>query len=125
MGKWIFSCNCKYYDVIGAFENYSIIDWKQSNRNVQPGDEVYIYVGQPYQAVMFRCRVNKTNMVSLRLQGTEFVKNKTELDGRYGRYMELELIEKYDDQRYSIDRLRSKGLKGTVQGPRKAGKFLD
>lgn len=125
MEKWIFSCNCKYYDVIDAFENYSVIDWKQSNRNVQPGDEVYIYVGQPYQAVIFRCRVNKTNMVSRRLQGTEFVKNKTELDGRYGRYMELELIEKYDDQRYSIDRLRSKGLKGTIQGPRKAGMFLD
>jgi 5-methylcytosine-specific restriction protein A len=125
MEKWIFSCNCKYYDVIGAFENYSVIDWKQSNTNVQPGDEVYIYVGQPYQAVMFRCRVNKTNMANRHLQGTEFVKNKTELDGEYGRYMELELIEKYDDQKYSIDILKSKGLKGTIQGPRKAGKLLD
>ncbi|MBQ7104015.1 MAG: hypothetical protein IJN89_08160 [Anaerotignum sp.] len=125
MEKWIFSCNCRYYDAIGAFENYSVIDWKQSNRNVQPGDEVYIYVGQPYQAIMFRCKVNKTNIVNRRLRGTEFVKDKIELDGRYGRYMELELIEKYDDKRYPIETLRSRGLKGNIQGPRKAKELLD
>ncbi len=42
MEQWIISCNIKYYDVIGAFKKLQKLDWKQSNKSIEIGDEVFI-----------------------------------------------------------------------------------
>ena len=47
MEQWIIPCNIKYYDVEGAFEKLKCLDWKQSNKSIHVGDEVYIYIGKP------------------------------------------------------------------------------
>ena len=39
--EWIIPANPKYYDIVGAFEHNSEINWKQSS-NVKPGDILYM-----------------------------------------------------------------------------------
>ncbi len=119
MEQWIIPCNVKYYDVEGAFKKLKKLDWKQSARTIEVGDEVFIYVGKPISAIKYRCKVNKVNLNSTEINDSEFV-----LDGQpyetYGNYMELELLEMFSNEKYSLDVLRKKGMKGNVQGPRRA-----
>ena len=35
----------------------------------------------------------------------------------YGNYMELELLEEFDNEKYSLDVLRTNGPKGNIQYP--------
>ena len=124
MERWIISCNLKYYDVISAFSDLQKLDWQQSNMKMKTGDEVYIYVGPPYKKVMYRCRINKVCLKNMEIDASAYVINGEPFEN-YGNYMELELIEVFDDDRYSLDRLRLKGMKGNVQGPRRAYSFFE
>ena len=43
MNSWLIPCNPKLYDVCAAFQNFAVIDWKQSMKNC--GDWRYdIYI---------------------------------------------------------------------------------
>ena len=123
MAQWIIPCNIKYYDVVGAFNKLKKLDWKQSNKSIQVGDEVFIYVGNPVKAVKYKCRVNKVNLTCIEIDDSEFVLNGDPYE-QYGNHMELELIEEYEDTQYSLEVLRSKGLKGNIQGPRHANGII-
>lgn len=39
--------------------------------------------------------------------------------------MELELTERFDEKKQSLDVLKERGLKGTIQGPRKVNDLFD
>lgn len=47
--QWVIPCNVQYYDVVGAFNKFNIIDWKQSKNlnKAKTGDIVYIYISSP------------------------------------------------------------------------------
>ena len=123
MEQWIIPWNIKYYDVEGAFNKLQRIDWKQSNKSINEGDEVYIFVGKPIMAIRYRCKVNKVNLKKIEIDDSAYVLNgQVYID--YGNHMELELIEKYDDEKYSLTVLRNKGLKGNIQGPRRVNGIL-
>lgn len=124
MERWIIPCNPKYYNVVGAFNKLNRIDWKQSSKSIMVGDEVYIYVTAPIKAIKYRCRVNKTNLSAIEIDDTDFVVNGEPYEA-YGNHMELELLEVYDDCKYSLEVLRQKGLKGSLQSPQKAKNLLD
>ena len=116
MDSWIIPCNPFYYDVIGAFDHLCRLDWKQSNK-IEIGDTVYIYVGKPVKAILYKCKVNKVNLDSPEIDDSAFV-----IDGdvyvNYGNYMELELIHRFSPEQLPLERLKSCGLRGNVQGPR-------
>lgn len=124
MERWIIPCNPKYYNVVEAFNRLNRIDWKQSNKSIMAGDEVYIYVATPIKAIKYRCRVNKANLSTIEIDDTDFVVNGKPYE-TYGNYMELELLEVYDDCKHSLEVLRQKGLKGNLQSPQKAKNLLD
>lgn len=124
MEKWVIACNLKNFDISGAFNTFTKINWKQSVKNIHVGDEVYIYVGAPYKAVMYRCKVNKTYLKDNEIDDTMFYRDSTPYKN-YPCKMELELLEKYDEKTYTLDVLRERGLKGTIQGPRKANDLFD
>lgn len=114
---WVIPCNPKYYDIIAAFDNLEVIEWSQPN-NTTVGDTVYIYVGEKYKAIMFKCEV-----VAADLYG-----NCSEDDHQYykelakdpdARYMKLKLIEKYPEGKYPLSELKENGL-SSVQGRSKA-----
>lgn len=114
MTAWTIACNPSAYAVMGAFNKLSKINWKQST-NVEEGDIIYIYVGKPISGIRFKCEATKVNLERNDIDDSEFV-----LDGanykNYGRYMELSLLETYDDIKYGLESLKENGLKA-VQGP--------
>lgn len=123
MTTWIIPCNANYYDIVHAFENLKCIDWKQSRR-IAVGDVVYIYVGRPIKAVMFKCRVNKVNLPAIEIDDSAFV-IKGDAYENYGNYMELELLVKFSQNELHLERLSKHGLQGSVQGPRRTNDLLD
>lgn len=59
--EWIVPSNPAYYDVIGAFERADLIDWKQG-KGIRKGDTVYLYVGAPVSAILYKCLVTETDI---------------------------------------------------------------
>ncbi|MDE6502214.1 MAG: hypothetical protein K2L10_09035 [Ruminococcus sp.] len=118
MQEWIVPCNPKYYNVKGAFEKMKNLDWKQSNKNIHKDDIVYIYVGKPVQAIVYKCKVNKVNLSNIEIDDSEFVIDGTNYE-TYKRHMELEIIKIYDKNVLSIEKMKEKNVKGSIQCPRK------
>lgn len=58
---WIIPANPKYYDVEAAFSKDDVIDWKQG-AGINTGDTVYMYVGAPVSAILYKCKVLKTDI---------------------------------------------------------------
>ncbi|MDE5539630.1 MAG: MmcQ/YjbR family DNA-binding protein [Bacilli bacterium] len=59
--EWIVPANPNYYDVINCFNNKDIVEWKQSN-DIKVGDMVYLYVGSPYSAILYKCEAIEVNI---------------------------------------------------------------
>ena len=114
MDNWIIPCNCNYYDVVSAFENLDKINWKQST-NIKAGDIIYIYAGKPYSAILFKTIATAVNQGERTIKDFEYV-----IDGTnyidYGRYMELQLIQRYEKSAITFSELRENGLR-SIQGP--------
>lgn len=120
--EWIISCNPAYYDVVGAFNKLDRIEWKQST-NIKVNDIIYIYITNPVKEIKYKCIARRVNLnFAERVNDSEFI-----IDGNnYNnsrRYMELELITKYQDNQYTWNELKEHGLK-SVQGPMKLSKEL-
>lgn len=92
-------CNIKNYDVIEAFENLKYIDWRQNLNDIKKNDIVYIYISAPYSQIKYKCKVNKVNKNSTTIDDRKYWNNLEEY-GKFKRYMELELIESYDDNEF-------------------------
>lgn len=60
MTSWLTSCKPEIYDVDRAFKELKEIDWSQ-HTNVEVGDNVYIYVSKPVQAITYKCTVLEVN----------------------------------------------------------------
>ena len=121
--SWIIPCNLDYYDVIGAFKQLKRIDWKQSVTNIEPGDVVYIYVGRPIKAILYKCKVNKVRLPEEEIDDSAFVLNGENYE-HYGRYMELECIREYKKFQLGLDLLKENGLNGNIQGPRRVDPII-
>jgi len=118
MRTWVIPCNPNYYNVQEAFSKLKILDWKQNEGyDIQVGDLIYIYVGKPVQAILFKCKVNKVDLCKVEIDDHEFV-----IDGtnylEYSKHMELELIKCFNDDELTFDILKQNGIKGYIQGYR-------
>ena len=114
---WIIPCNPKYYDIVAAFDNLDVIEWSQST-NTTVGDTVYIYVGDKYKSIMFKCEVVAADQHGNR--STDDYPYYKELAKDPGaRYMRLKLVEKYPVGQYPLKELKENGLT-SVQGRSKA-----
>jgi 5-methylcytosine-specific restriction protein A len=91
--EWMIPCNIAYYDVIGAFNELKNIEWKQSV-NIKVNDIVYIYVGNPYKEIKYKCIARKVDLpLAGRIDDSKFIIDNSNYKNT-GRYMELELLEK-------------------------------
>ena len=114
---WVIPCNPKFYDIVSAFDKLSVIEWSQTN-NTTVGDTVYIYVGEKYKSIMFKCEV---------IAADQYGKHSTDDLPYYNgpveepntRYMQLKLVEKYPVGQYPLKELKENGLTN-VQGRSKA-----
>lgn len=96
---WVVPASVKRYDVVSHFEKYDTITWRQTT-DIKLHDIVYIYIGCPISSICFKCEAIRVNFV-----------------GEHQNTMELKLIEKYDDDIYTLEKLRNYGLKA-IRGAR-------
>lgn len=105
-GEWIVPANPEYYDIINAFNNTDIIMWKQSN-NILKGDVVYVYVAQPYSAIMYKCEAVETN-IPYKYKDKNVSMQKV---------MKIKLVKKYEKDEFTFKKLNECGIKA-IRGPR-------
>ncbi len=104
---WVVPAHPKYYDIVGAFEQTDVIQWKQSSK-VHVGDIIYMYVGAPYSAILYKCRALKTDI--------PYTKGNTDIN--ITTVMEIKRLETYDKTWMTLNIMRSEYGVNTVRGPR-------
>ncbi len=105
--EWLVPANPKYYDIERAFEENGEIEWKQG-RGIKTGDTVYMYVGAPVSAVLFKCEVTQTG-IPFEYSGADV--NITAL-------MKIRLLARYPRGGFTFKRLGEEFGVFTVRGPR-------
>ncbi len=103
---WLIPANPKFYDVVNCFNNTDTINWKQSS-DIKVGDLVYLYVGAPYSAILYKCEAIKVN-IPYEYKDKNLAMN---------RVMEIKLIKKYDPSEYPFTKLNNYGVKA-IRDPR-------
>lgn len=119
MNEWIIPCNLKYYDIYKAFKELDYIDWIQNAKNIEIGNIVYIYVGNPKSKIEFKCIVTKKNMSTYEIDDTQYFKDEKFFQEHQGKiFMRLKLVCKLPENIGSIKELKSLGLNGNIQSQR-------
>lgn len=105
--EWIIPANPKYFDIVHAFDDTDIINWKQG-AGIKKGDTVFMYVGLPVSAVMYKCKVTETGIPY-------------EHENKYitiKALMKIKLQKRYDPEEFTFEVLKSEYGIYAVRGPR-------
>lgn len=123
MTNWIISCNLKQYNLIGAFSEFDVIEWKQSvNFNV--GDIIYIYISHPIMELKYKCIVEAKDIANRDQKDIKYVAEVNTYED-YGRYVRLRKLISFIKP-ISANDLSQYGLNGRIQGPRRVeGSLLE
>ena len=105
--EWIIPANPKYYDIVHAFDGRDEITWKQG-AGIKKGDTVFIYVGAPVSAVLFKCKVTETDIPY------KFANDKLTIRS----IMNIKLKKRYDPERFTFEVLKNEYGVRAVRGPR-------
>ena len=104
--KWIVPANPKYYDIVGAFTGVNETIWKQG-KGIEIGDTVYMYVGAPYSAILYKCYVTATHIATSNRGGKANVRE----------LMKVRIDERYPAKKCTLYKMKQFGVT-TVRGPR-------
>lgn len=105
--EWIVPANPKYYDIGQAFENADEIDWKQGT-GIKKGDTVFMYVAAPVSAILYKCKVTKTDI--------PYQYNDGKIQIRA--LMKIKLLKRYKPTGFPFERLKDEYGIFAVRGPR-------
>lgn len=105
--EWIIPSNPKYYDVIKAFEEADEIDWKQG-AGIRNGDTIYLYVGAPVSAILYKCRVTQTDIPYSYQDRNLTIKA----------LMKIKLLKRYNKDEFTFKVLNDEYGIFAVRGPR-------
>ena len=105
--EWIIPANPKYYDIVHAFDDTDEIDWKQGS-GINAGDTVFMYVGAPISAIIYKCKVMETD-----IPYTYQDKNLT-----IKALMKIKLLNRYEQEKFTFDVLKEEYGIYAVRGPR-------
>ena len=105
--EWIIPSNPAYYDVIHAFDDAEEIDWKQG-AGIKTGDTVFLYVGSPVSAILYKCKVKKTD-IPYHYED----KNLT-----IRALMKIKLLKRYKPEKFTFTVLKEKYGIFAIRGPR-------
>lgn len=104
--EWLIPANPKFYDVEQAFKNENIILWKQSSK-VNVNDIIYLYLGAPYSAIMYKCLAIEVDIPY----------NYEDCNLTIKKAMRIKLLKRYNKEQYSFSKLSELGIK-SIRGPR-------
>ncbi|MBQ1532772.1 MAG: MmcQ/YjbR family DNA-binding protein [Solobacterium sp.] len=106
-GVWLVPANPSYYDVPAAFKReHGLISWKQST-DVHVGDIVYMYMGSPYSAIIYRTECIETDIPYY------FENDQVKMR----KLMRLKLLHEYKPDEFPFSLLKEYGVRA-VRGPR-------
>ena len=105
--EWLIPANPKYYDMLHAFDETDIIDWKQG-AGIKKGDTVFMYVGSPVSAILYKCEVTETDI--------PYDYHTKELT--ITKLMKIKLQKRYKPDSFTFERLKSEYGIFAVRGPR-------
>ena len=105
--EWIIPANPKYYDIVHAFDDRDIIEWKQGS-GIRKGDTVFMYVGAPVSAVMYKCEVTETDIPFDYSDRNLTIKS----------LMRIKLVKRYPPEMFTFTRLGGEYGIYAVRGPR-------
>ncbi|MBR2684760.1 MAG: MmcQ/YjbR family DNA-binding protein [Erysipelotrichaceae bacterium] len=105
--SWIVPANPKYYDIVKEFDTYPVAEWKQSS-DIALNDIVYMYVGAPYSALLYRCKAVEVSIPY------DFDNGQVRM--KY--VMKLEILDRYPKDAYPFEMLKKAGIRA-VRGPRR------
>jgi len=105
--EWIIPANPKYYDIEHAFDGVKEIDWKQG-AGIKKGDTVFMYVGAPVSAILFKCKVTETD-IPYQYQDKSLT---------ITALMKIRLQKRYKPDKFTFERLKSEYGIFAVRGPR-------
>ncbi|MBQ7715146.1 MAG: MmcQ/YjbR family DNA-binding protein [Clostridia bacterium] len=105
--EWIVPANPKYFDIVHAFDSTDEIDWKQG-AGINRGDTVFVYVGAPVSAILYKCTVTETDIPF----------NYSDGNLKITSLMKLKLKDRYDPTSFTFERLKNEYGIYAVRGPR-------
>ena len=105
--EWLIPSNPKYYDIVHAFDDTDIIDWKQG-AGIKKGDTVFLYVAAPVSAILYKCRVLETG-IPYRYESDHLTIREL---------MKIRLQKRYAPERFPFDVLKEEYGIYAVRGPR-------
>ena len=105
--EWIIPSNPKYYDIIHALDVTDTIDWKQG-AGIKKGDTVFMYVGAPISAILYKCKVTETDIPYQYQDENLTIKA----------LMKIRLMKRYDPDCFTFEVLKTEYGIFAVRGPR-------
>lgn len=105
--EWVLPANPNYFDIFEYMRNRKTVEWKQP-KNINVGDNVYIYIGSPVSAIIYKTVVLEKDM------NNYYSDRKT---------MILKILKEYDRDKYTFNKVKEYDLRA-VRGPRKMPKKL-
>lgn len=105
--EWIVPANPAYFDIVRAFEEAKEINWKQG-AGIKKGDTVFMYVGAPVSAILYKCLVTET--------GIPYRKKNEHITIR--ELMRIRLQKRYSPDRFPFSVLKEEFDVRAVRGPR-------
>ena len=105
--EWVLPANPNYFDIFEYMKNRKTVEWKQP-KNIKVGDNVYIYIGAPVSAIIYKTVVLEKDI------NNYYSDRKT---------MILKILKEYDRDKYTFNKVKEYDLRA-VRGPRKMPKKL-
>ena len=105
--EWLIPSNPKYYDIVHAFDDADVIDWKQG-AGIKKNDTVFLYVGAPVSAILYQCKVTDVD-IPYDYHSSELTITKL---------MKIKLIKRYKPEQFTFERLKTEYGIFAVRGPR-------
>ncbi|MBR4341997.1 MAG: MmcQ/YjbR family DNA-binding protein [Lachnospiraceae bacterium] len=105
--EWVIPANPKYYDIVHAFDEADEINWKQGS-GIKTGDTVFMYVGSPVSAILYKCKVTETDIPYSYQDDNLTIKA----------LMKIKLIKRYKPDKFTFEVLNDEYGIYAVRGPR-------
>ena len=111
--EWLIPANPHYYDIESAFEKTDEIDWKQGV-GIKKGDTVFMYVAAPVSAILYKCKVTKTDIPFEYADGNVRIKA----------LMKIKFQKRYSPDKFTFEKLKDEYGIFAVRGPRSIPEHL-
>lgn len=121
MNTWIMPCNIKYFDIVKRFEDYDYVVWKRGAR-IEKGDVIYIYVGQPFSRIQYKCIVENPDVNKNILEENTYARIGDIEHNR--KYMRLMLVHAYQEG-VPLSKLQELGMFGVRKQTRLDRRILE